>query len=76
MVMIVSEQRMPDIDAVLGWLSSIGYPMTHGLSGHLMVWSGRLWTIKRVFDTEVVNLRYEIDIQDDGLSYMFRMRWS
>ena len=72
---IYHERDMPDIHAVLAWFATQGHPEAYRLRGHLMVWAGQQWRIRKSFDVCVINLIYAVEIDDAELWTQFRETW-
>ena len=72
---VYHERDMPSIQAVLDWLAAQGHPEAYRLRGHLMVWAGLVWRIRKSYDMGVINLIYIIEIDDAQLAQQFRETW-
>ena len=72
---IYHERDMPDIHAVLAWFATQGHPEAYRLRGHLMVWAGQHWRIRKSYDMSVINLIYAVEIDDPDLWTQFRETW-
>ena len=73
---IYHERDIPNIQAVLDWLADRGHPEAYRLRGHLMVWAGATWRIRKSFDVCVINLIYDVEIDDAELWTLFRETWA
>lgn len=72
---VYHERDMPSIQAVLDWFAAQGHPEAYRLRGHLMVWAGQHWRIRKSYDMSVINLIYAVEIDDSRLRDLFREAW-
>ena len=72
---VYHEQDMPSIQSVLDWFAAQGHPEAYRLRGHLMVWAGQHWRIRKSYDMSVINLIYAVEIDDAELWIQFRETW-
>jgi len=72
---VYHERDMPSIQAVLDWFAAQGHPEAYRLRGHLMVWAGQQWRIRKSFDVCVINLIYDVEVDDPLLMQQFREAW-
>jgi hypothetical protein len=72
---VYHERDISDIQAVLRWFAAQGHPEAYRLRGHLMVWAGQHWRIRKSYDMSVINLIYAVEIDDPDLWTQFRETW-
>ena len=69
---IYHERDIPNIQVVFDCCADRGHPEAYRLWGNLMARAGATWRIRKGYDVCVVNLIYDVEIDDPDLWAQFR----